>query len=67
MRYLTKFQWFTLTLAALYIVMPVDFIPELLTGPFGLVDDAAAFAAMARRTTFELIRNQAASFDGASL
>jgi uncharacterized membrane protein YkvA (DUF1232 family) len=44
MRYLTKLQWFTLALAGLYILTPVDFIPELLTGPFGLVDDAAAFA-----------------------
>jgi len=24
-----------------YIVSPVDFIPEALLGPFGLVDDAA--------------------------
>lgn len=44
MKYLTKFQWLTLAMAALYIVSPVDMIPEILTGPFGLVDDAAAFA-----------------------
>jgi uncharacterized membrane protein YkvA (DUF1232 family) len=44
MRYLTKFQLFTLVLAGLYIVSPIDFIPEIIAGPFGLVDDAAAFA-----------------------
>lgn len=44
MSYLTKPQIFTLTLAVFYILTPVDFIPELLTGPFGLFDDAAAFA-----------------------
>ena len=36
MKYLTKFQWLTLAMAALYIVSPVDMIPEILTGPFGL-------------------------------
>lgn len=44
MRYLTKFQVFTLLLAGVYILSPVDFIPELIAGPFGLFDDAAAFA-----------------------
>ena len=34
MKYLTKFQWLTLAMAALYIVSPVDMIPEILTGPF---------------------------------
>lgn len=28
-------------LGILYIVSPIDFIPEALLGPFGLVDDAA--------------------------
>lgn len=44
MRYLSKFQLATLFMAALYIISPVDTIPEIVTGPFGLVDDAAAFA-----------------------
>lgn len=44
MRYLTKFQLFTLLLAGAYILSPVDFIPEIIAGPFGLFDDAAAFA-----------------------
>jgi uncharacterized membrane protein YkvA (DUF1232 family) len=46
-----------LVLAAVYIVMPVDLIPELITGPLGLTDDMAAVAMIAavimrsRRTT----------------
>lgn len=30
--------------ALLYVLVPVDFIPELLTGPLGLTDDMAALA-----------------------
>lgn len=46
-----------LVLAVVYIVMPVDLIPELITGPLGLTDDMAAVAMIAavimrsRRTT----------------
>ncbi|MGV1037664.1 MAG: YkvA family protein [Candidatus Nanopelagicales bacterium] len=43
MRYLTKTQTFTLVLAIVYILSPIDLIPELIAGPFGLVDDVAAF------------------------
>ena len=46
MRYLTKFQMLTVVMAALYIFSPVDMIPEILAGPFGLVDDAAAFGVL---------------------
>lgn len=31
-------------LAIVYILFPVDFIPELITGPIGLTDDLAAMA-----------------------
>jgi uncharacterized membrane protein YkvA (DUF1232 family) len=31
-------------LAALYVLSPVDFIPEILLGPLGLVDDVGAAA-----------------------
>lgn len=36
----------TIVLCGLYILSPIDFIPEILVGPFGLVDDfiAGAFA-----------------------
>ena len=43
MEHFTKPQLAMLVLAALYILSPVDVIPELLTGPLGLVDDAGAF------------------------
>lgn len=33
-----------MTMALVYILMPVDFIPELITGPLGLTDDLAATA-----------------------
>ena len=33
--------------ALLYVLVPVDFIPELLTGPLGLTDDMAALAVIA--------------------
>ena len=28
-----------------YILSPVDLVPELVTGPFGLIDDAGALVA----------------------
>jgi uncharacterized membrane protein YkvA (DUF1232 family) len=33
--------------AAIYIVSPIDFIPELVFGVFGLIDDAAVAAWLA--------------------
>lgn len=44
MRALSPLQWLTFLLAVVYVVSPVDVLPELLLGPFGLVDDAAAIA-----------------------
>lgn len=41
---LTKTQWLMLLVALVYVISPVDIIPELLTGPIGLTDDAAAMA-----------------------
>ena len=32
-----------LGLAFLYIILPVDFIPEIIFGPIGYVDDILAF------------------------
>ncbi len=36
-----------MVVALLYILSPVDFIPEILTGPLGLTDDMAAVAVIA--------------------
>ena len=33
-----------IALAALYVIMPFDFIPEIIAGPLGLTDDVAAAA-----------------------
>ncbi len=37
--------WGFVVLCALYAVSPVDVLPEIVMGPFGLVDDAAAIIA----------------------
>jgi uncharacterized membrane protein YkvA (DUF1232 family) len=36
-----------MVVAAIYIVSPIDLIPELIFGPFGLIDDAAVAAWLA--------------------
>ena len=36
-----------IVMALLYVLSPVDFIPELITGPLGLTDDMAAVAVIA--------------------
>lgn len=46
MRHLTKPQLAMIVVAVAYLVSPVDFLPEILTGPLGLTDDAAAFTAL---------------------
>lgn len=42
LRGLTSKERWLLLAAAIYLLSPVDLIPELLTGPLGLVDDSAA-------------------------
>ncbi len=49
-----------LVLAILYIVSPIDVIPELVTGPLGLTDDVAAFGLVVAL----LLRSRPASRDG---
>lgn len=44
MRRFSRTQLLLIVAAVVYIVAPVDFLPEMLTGPLGLVDDAAAAA-----------------------
>ncbi len=41
---LSRSELLLVVLAMLYVVMPVDFIPELVAGPLGLTDDLAAVA-----------------------
>ena len=41
-------EWVLLVLAAVYILSPVDVIPEVLLGPLGLTDDAVALAIVAK-------------------
>ena len=41
-------EWVLLVLSAVYILSPVDVIPEVLLGPLGLTDDAVALAIVAK-------------------
>jgi len=41
-------EWVVLVIAAIYILSPVDVIPEALLGPLGLTDDVVAFAILAK-------------------
>ena len=41
-------EWVLLILSAVYILSPVDVIPEMLLGPLGLTDDAVALAIVAK-------------------
>ncbi len=52
----TLLDKFILVLAPLYLFSPVDFLPEILLGPLGLTDDAAAVIAFI--TTIARIRNR---------
>ena len=69
MRYFTKPQLLMLVLAVAYIVMPADLIPELIFGPFGLVDDAAAFATIVSIlvTAKNKARNETTTIDGETI
>lgn len=37
-----KDKLITITIALIYLISPVDILPEAVLGPLGLVDDAAA-------------------------
>lgn len=39
---LSRTELIIMLLAVLYIISPVDLVPEVLTGPLGLTDDVAA-------------------------
>jgi len=41
-------EWVILVIAVVYILSPVDVIPEVLLGPLGLTDDAVALAIVAK-------------------
>jgi len=41
---LSRTEMAMIALAALYIIMPIDIVPELVAGPLGLTDDVAAVA-----------------------
>ena len=42
MKRLQTYEWLLMIAATIYLLSPVDIIPELLLGPLGLVDDTAA-------------------------
>jgi uncharacterized membrane protein YkvA (DUF1232 family) len=41
---LTGTELFMIIVGLLYVLSPVDVVPELIAGPLGLVDDTAAIA-----------------------
>ncbi|WP_430868212.1 YkvA family protein [Demequina aurantiaca] len=45
--------WLSLGAAVLYTLSPVDLIPELILGPFGLADDLGLWAIMLTLVTRE--------------
>ena len=47
-RGLSATEWVALIVAVVYVLSPVDVIPEVLLGPLGLTDDAVAFAIIAK-------------------
>lgn len=47
-RGLSAKEWVILIVAAVYILSPVDVIPEIFLGPLGLTDDVVAFAILAK-------------------
>lgn len=47
-RGLSAKEWVVLLVAAVYLLSPVDIIPEIFLGPLGLTDDVVAFAILAK-------------------
>ena len=41
-------EWVVLVIAAIYLLSPIDVIPEALLGPLGLTDDVVAVAILAK-------------------
>lgn len=41
-------EWVVLIVAAVYLLSPVDVIPEMFLGPLGLTDDVVAVAILAK-------------------
>lgn len=39
---MNKIKWLKVAIILIYLISPVDILPEALLGPLGLVDDAAA-------------------------
>ena len=45
-------RWLTIIGCFIYIISPIDLMPEAVLGPFGLGDDALAFVALMRHLMF---------------
>ena len=43
-----KWEWLQLAVILVYLISPIDILPEAVLGPLGLVDDAAALMLLAR-------------------
>jgi uncharacterized membrane protein YkvA (DUF1232 family) len=45
-------RWLTILGCAIYVLSPIDFVPEAFLGPFGLADDAIAGLVLIRHVLF---------------
>lgn len=43
-----KWKWLQIAIILIYLLSPIDILPEALLGPLGLVDDAAAVLLLVR-------------------
>ncbi len=64
---LSPMTWVTLVAAVVYTVSPLDFIPELVFGPVGLVDDAGFWGIVLALTMREKARWEAQLADAADI
>jgi hypothetical protein len=54
----SKGRTVAMVIAAIYILSPLDFIPEAFLGPFGLVDDVGALSWLAMMAGQEFTRHR---------
>ncbi len=53
-----KTRWLIIILTVLYFFMPIDFIPEVFLGPFGLIDDGVILSILVMEIVAVLRKNK---------
>jgi uncharacterized membrane protein YkvA (DUF1232 family) len=46
-----KYRWWIVGASLVYLLSPIDLLPEVLLGPFGLIDDAVIITVLATELT----------------